>query len=135
MRSRRSAAPHRRTCRTRSARWLEALETRRLLASISWTNPLGGDFNNPANWSSNTVPGPGDDVLINSDLDNNIRYDYQITLNGSASINSLNLGAPDDTNTLVLTGGTLTLAAASQINFNGTLVLQNGTIAGAAALS
>jgi hypothetical protein len=29
-----------------------------------WTNPAGGDWNTPSNWSTGVVPGPNDDVLI-----------------------------------------------------------------------
>ncbi len=40
------------------------LENRRLLA-VTWTNPSGGDWDTPGNWSGNTLPGPADDVIIN----------------------------------------------------------------------
>ena len=40
------------------------LENRRLLA-VTWTNPNGGDWSTPGNWSGNALPGPTDDVIIN----------------------------------------------------------------------
>ncbi len=44
---------------------IESLETRRLLAALSWDG--GGDgttFEDPLNWSTNVVPGAADDVTV-----------------------------------------------------------------------
>lgn len=45
---------------------LEELESRQLLAAVSWDGG-GGDlqWDNPLNWSGDVLPGPGDDVVIN----------------------------------------------------------------------
>ncbi len=32
--------------------------------TVFWINPLGGSWNEPANWSTGTVPGPADDVVV-----------------------------------------------------------------------
>jgi hypothetical protein len=52
----------------RPAPWhaFEALEQRTLLATVTWDGG-GGDFSwhNPLNWSTDALPGPGDDVVIN----------------------------------------------------------------------
>jgi hypothetical protein len=43
---------------------LEILEDRLAPAAIHWINTNGGDWSDPTNWSTGTVPGPSDDVLI-----------------------------------------------------------------------
>src|SRR5262249_61409549 len=67
---------HRRGCRRLSyARpRLENLEDRTLLATITWTNPLGGAWNVAGNWDLGRVPGAGDDVVINRAVTNPITY-------------------------------------------------------------
>ena len=47
-----------------SPRWLERLEDRTLLTTISWANDSSGSWNDPSNWSSGVVPGSGEDVVI-----------------------------------------------------------------------
>ena len=37
--------------------YLEPLEDRTLPAVVMWTNPAGGDWGTPTNWSSGAVPG------------------------------------------------------------------------------
>src|SRR6185436_12119784 len=106
---------------------IEALERRTLLTAISWTNGAGGDFNNPANWSTNTVPAAGDDASITLD------GTYTVTLAGSVlSLNSLTLGsATSGAQTLLANSSTLTLAAASSVGARGILSVGNSTINGA----
>src|SRR5688572_9301900 len=86
---------------------IECLESRTLFADVSWINPLGGDFNDPANWDTNSVPTASDDAFITLD------GDYQVTLasGGSASVNSLTLGSSVGVQTLSIDGATLTSAA------------------------
>ena len=48
--------------------WLESLENRLVLSTITWNNtaaPTGGDWDTPGNWSPAQVPGSGDDAVIN----------------------------------------------------------------------
>ena len=40
----------------------ERLEDRRVLATITWTNAAGGDWNLAANWDLNRLPAAIDDV-------------------------------------------------------------------------
>lgn len=57
------ATPRRLNCRL----ILEPLEDRLAPAVVSWVNPVGGSWHNPANWSdgvTNRLPGAGDDVVI-----------------------------------------------------------------------
>ncbi len=41
----------------------ERLEDRMLLATITWTNDAGGDWNVSSNWDLNRVPAATDDVV------------------------------------------------------------------------
>src|SRR5438477_10247303 len=77
-------------------------------APVSWVLDADGSWNTAANWSSSpALPGATDDVTINRPLGN-----YLITLtSGTQSIHSL---ACEER--LALSAGSLTLAAASQIN-------------------
>ena len=43
---------------------VDFLEERQML-SVSWTNPSGGDWDDPNNWSTKVLPGANDDVVIN----------------------------------------------------------------------
>src|SRR5437899_7778521 len=80
---------------------LETLESRRLLATVSWINSAGGDFNNPANWDTNTVPTTGDDAVIA------LAGTYQVTLTSGTSqpVNSLTLGGASGAETLTISAG------------------------------
>src|SRR4051794_7262549 len=42
----------------------DRLEDRTLLATVTWMNPGGGDWDTSANWSTGALPGPSDDVII-----------------------------------------------------------------------
>jgi hypothetical protein len=51
--------------RSRERMWMcEALELRRLFATVSWVLQGSGDWSVGANWSTGTVPQAGDDVVI-----------------------------------------------------------------------
>jgi hypothetical protein len=83
---------------------------------------LGGAGNWSAdnNWSGG-LPGVGSDVLINTGNDT-------VTLDVSASINSLTLGGTSGTSTLTNSGNSsLTIAGALTINQTGTLTLFSGS--------
>ncbi|MCP3977875.1 MAG: hypothetical protein GY716_00900 [bacterium] len=82
-------------------------------AVTSWTNPSGGDWFNPANWSAG-VPGQQDDAIIDRP------GSYTVDLvGGAANVASLTLAAPDAT---LLNEGFLTV--------NGTLDVGGGTLDG-----
>jgi hypothetical protein len=102
---------------------LELLEGRVLLAVDSWTNPLGGSWNTPGNWSSGSVPGPDDDVLIN--LSGNLTVHLS---DGTASVHIVQVG-----NSLVLDGGSLTTAAGLQVSNQ--LTLETGTLTAGGGLT
>ncbi len=107
------------SCRPR----IEWMETRTLLSPVTWTGD-GGDNNwdTPANWSTDSVPGMGDDVTI--DVEANVVHSDNVT----DSINSLTSTEP-----LTISGGTLSIAATSTID--STLSLTGGTLTGTGNLS
>jgi hypothetical protein len=96
---------------------LEAFESRVLPATVFWTNPAGGDWSIPANWSTGQLPGATDDVVI--DVPGNVTVTHSM---GADTIHSLT--AHDN---LAVTGGSLGLLTSSRI-YN-TLSLAGGTLA------
>ena len=40
------------------------LECRTLPSTIAWLRPVGGDWDDPANWAGGRIPGAGDDAVI-----------------------------------------------------------------------
>ncbi len=111
--------------RRRSTSWqprIEWMEARLQLSAVAWTGS-GGDNNwdNPANWNMDALPGPGDDVTIDNSAD--VVHSDAVT----DSINSLASNQP-----LTLSGGTLSIASAST---SGTLTIDGGTLAGAGNLT
>jgi len=91
----------------RPARWrrshqIEALESRRLLSTVTWNSATGGAWNTAGDWSTGVVPQPGDDVVINQP--GNIR----ITESGGTSVNSIALTG----DTLEVSSGTLAVTGA-----------------------
>ena len=108
-------ARRRRRCRIS----LEVLEDRLMLSTVQWTNASGGDWDTPGNWSTNTLPGAGDDVVIDTA---GITVTHSTT--ASDSIRSLTSHA-----LLSISNGSLSIAAASTIDV---LKLSGGTIKGAA---
>ena len=98
------------------------MEPRTLLSAVTWTGDAGDDnWDTPANWSSNSVPGAAADVTI----------DTTATIVHSAgvadAIDSLTSSGP-----LSITGGTLSIASAST---TGSLTIDGGTLADAGGLT
>src|ERR1019366_457176 len=108
----------RQAVRRRLGYCLEALESRLLLSTANWTNAGSGSWNTPGNWSTNAVPQPGDDVIINQP------GNIQVTLTGSTTVHSISVTG----DTLSVSAGTLSVAANSSINAAGTLVLSSATL-------
>ena len=90
---------------------LEALEARTVLSTVSWTNPAGGDWSTAANWSGDVVPNATQDAIIN------IAVSGPITIDSADAAHSLT----DTTASLDITGGSLSLAAASSVSQNVTI--------------
>ncbi len=110
--------------RSRSCRpQIEWMEPRALMSAVTWTGG-GGDNNwdTAANWSTDSVPGSADNVTINTAA--NVVHSNNVT----DSINSLTSTEP-----LTISGGTLSIAAASTID--NTLSLTGGTLNGTGGVS
>ena len=103
---------------------MEILEPRQLLATVQWINPAGGSWDVAGNWSTDAVPGPGDDVVINVSA-------ATPTVTISSNVESVNSITADDP--LVISGGGLTVAAPSEIN--GSFTLSGGTLTTPAPLT
>ncbi len=112
--SKRSQSSRKRSSLGRSAQlrrrllMTERLEDRTLLAVVTWVGD-GSDlnWNNPANWSTGVLPGADDDVEI-ADIAPDIAIFHS---SGATSIKSLT-----SHEALVISGGTLEIAAASSIS-------------------
>src|SRR5262245_56083332 len=107
----------------------EWLEDRSLLADITWFAPGGGAWNVATNWSPAQIPGAGDNALITLD------GSYTVTVPTSQTVASLTLGATSGTQSLAVNAGTFQMDAASFVNANGILNLNNGTLTGAGSLT
>ncbi len=99
--------------------WLETLERRVVLSSVSWIDPNGGDWDTASNWSSGAVPAAGDDVTISIAVTNPITHGSS----PSDFVNSITSSDP-----IVLSAGSLSIAAAS--TFSNTVTLSGGRLAG-----
>jgi hypothetical protein len=103
---------------------LEQLEERTLLTcTIDWDG--GGDgsaWADPANWSTDALPGPGDDVCIN------VAPDPTVTSSGTVSIKSLTSNEH-----LQIISGTFSVAEASQLNV--AFTLSGGTLDAAGSIT
>ncbi len=100
----------------------QSLESRRMLAAVSWDGGAGtSNWTDANNWSTNSLPTAADDVTIN------VATNPTILLAGAnAVINSL---ATDES--LNLNSGTLSLAAASSASAAATVTMGAATLSGA----
>jgi YD repeat-containing protein len=101
---------------------VELLEKRTLLATINWSSPSSGDWENPANWDLLRLPTSSDDVVINMS---------GITVMHSTSNDTINSLSSQDA--LVISGGVLSIASASSIIRS--LTISGGTLTGAGDLT
>ena len=90
---------------------------------MSWSNPAGGDWNTPANWLGGVVPNATQDAMIN------ISVSGPITIDSADAAHSLT----DTTASLDVTGGSLSLTAASSISQN--VSISGGVLASAGNLT
>ena len=94
----------------------------------TWSNAAGGAWSAAANWNPFGVPAAADDVVID------LIGTYTVTLSGSATVNSLTLGAAVGQQTLSVAAN-LTLSTASTVGAHGILLFQSGTLGGAGNLT
>lgn len=92
--------------------------------TILWSNPAGGNWSNPANWSGGVVPGFTETAAIT------LPGTYTVILDQSDTVAGLQLGTSSGVQTLSGAGRTLHVSGATQIAANGVLELRASTLAG-----
>ena len=108
--------------RARHLPWLEVLENRLVLSSISWINPDGGDWDTVGNWSSDTVPTASDNVTISIPVTNPITHSASV----ADSVDTITSQDP-----IALSAGSLAIAAASTLS---SVTLSGGELTGSGNL-
>lgn len=84
-------------------------------ASLTWTSAVSGSWSDPARWTPNQAPMPGDVVNIT------VAGTYTITITGDASVAVMNLGG---------TGATPTISGTGTLTITSTLAWASGGFAG-----
>src|SRR5262249_16714527 len=96
-----------------------------VLSTVFWNNPGGGAWESRANWSTGSLPGPADDVMISSlapgatithTTDNTFIHSLTTSLAGAS--------------TLAMNGGTLAVGVSATLDSNTTLNLAAGAVGG-----
>lgn len=98
---------------------VELLEDRVVPATVTWVNTGSGDWNVGSNWSSGTVPGGGNTVVINTTATATITVS-----SGYEFIQSLSTAATD---TLAISGGII-IPQAGTSTLNGPLSISSGKV-------
>lgn len=75
------------------------------MATKSWSNPVNGSFTNAANWSSGSIPGPGDDAVIG------VAGAYIVSLTAPITVQSITVSGPSATLSVADRGGTESVTA------------------------
>jgi hypothetical protein len=101
-----------------------------LPSTVTWINPSGGDWDNPANWQDDQgvyrVPGPNDQAIIDIAGQNA----FTVTHSSSAADSAYGLTSQDAVN---ISAGSLAVSNDSAIN--NALILSNATLSGAGNLT
>ena len=99
------------------------------LNTFMWNNAAGGNWQDPANWTPNGVPGSGDLAIIG------LGGDYTVNVsNVSVTVSVIEMGGSSGTQTLLLNGPNLTVE--NQAIFGPTTLFRfaNGSIRGSGAV-
>jgi YD repeat-containing protein len=86
----------------------------------NFINPTGGNWDVPSNWSTGSVPGPGDSAVINTDTPATVLIQPGDLIN----VLSLTTGSND---TLSVLGGSLTVTSGTS-TLSGPFEMQGGTV-------
>ena len=96
----------------------------RVADAVFWIGGLSGSWNEPDHWSTGTVPGPNEDVILENLPDTaTVRHAVGTTL-----VRTLKVGLP-----LLVSGGS-TLQVGQGIDLRAPLTLDNGTLKGGQVL-
>ena len=109
--------------RRRNRPFLETLESRQLLSTITWSTsaaPTGGDWNVATNWVGSKVPGAGDTAVIKGLTGSETVY---LNSGGSNSVAGL---TTDASCKLSVISGSLSLGIASSVTFGGPITVDTG---------
>jgi len=98
-------------------------------ATVHWKGATSGNWSDPTMWDTGTVPGAGDDVVIDAN------GDYVVTLDVDATVQSFTLGGTSGTQTLNISSHTFTLNAAGTIGSRGVMNVSGGTLNGTGILT
>ncbi len=98
-----------------------------LRSQITWSNPAGGDWNEPTNWDANVVPVAGDVVNLTSDMDvaYSVAYTSPMAAESVSSV-TLNAASAAEAVTLTLAAGGFNVEDRVSIGTNGTVVVESG---------
>src|SRR5262249_19679637 len=102
---------------------LERLEDRAMPSVVTWINPASGDWAEPSNWSTGTLPSANDDVVI--------AVAGEITVTHSVGTDTIRSLVSQER--IALTGGSLSIETPSLIQ--NALDHSGGTLAGAGDLT
>lgn len=91
---------------------------------VAWTDPQGGLWSDPANWSAGAPPGENDVAVIDA------AGEYRVELDIDAIVGALELGGGEGTRTLVLPRSTLKIRGTSRVGAGGMLHLDGGIVTG-----
>jgi hypothetical protein len=133
-----------RRSRSRGSRpFLEPIEGRTLLSSVAWTGGAGtDDWDTPANWSTDSLPGPADDVTIGATAtvvhsDDDSDTINSLTSSGTLSITggTLSIASASTVDTLTVGGSRGTLSVNGSLTVNGLLTLGFGELSGTGSVT
>ncbi|MEM1055932.1 MAG: hypothetical protein AAGI52_10435, partial [Bacteroidota bacterium] len=98
--------------------------------TTSWTNAVGGDWNDAANWSGGAIPGPADDACVD------LAGTYIVSnISGAAiTVNRLTIGGASGAQTLISNLG-IAIGAPSTVEANGEIEWRRGYLSGGTSLT
>jgi hypothetical protein len=91
---------------------------------VYWVNTAGGNWSNPANWSTAALPGPSDNVFIISN------GTYTVGLDVAATVSNFALGASSGQQSFSINAPAFTLTGAGLVDSTGFLKLSGGSLQG-----
>jgi hypothetical protein len=100
-------------------------------ATVSWLNPVNGDWFDATKWSGGVVPGGSDDVVIDVPGTYTVDAHFLGPISPNISVRSFALGGSTGAQRLVMTSKNFSISAASSVGERGVLVLDHVSISGA----